>query len=99
MHGRQEFVRQVERGPAYTTYHLEDVRVRAFGETALVQATGVFTRADGSSGACRYTDVYARIDNAWQVFSAQVTRVANARSVAGNRDSLELDGLRSRRDT
>lgn len=68
------FVRKVSNGSGYSTYRLDDVRIRVFGDVALVQAAGLFTRPDGETGASRYTDVYHRTDGGWRVVSAQVTR-------------------------
>ncbi len=68
------FLRNASRRPDVATYRLEDVRIRMFGQVALVHATGRFTRRDGSSGTSRYTDVYALRNGAWKAVSAQVTR-------------------------
>src|SRR5712671_5621688 len=57
---KQAFLQNTSRGPYVANYKLEDVTVRIYGETALVQATGLFTRKDGAPGMCRYTDVYVR---------------------------------------
>ena len=72
---KPEFVRKVSNGAGYVKYRLDEVQVRVFGEAALVQATGVFTRPDGTTGTSRYTDVYARMGNDWKVVSAQITQV------------------------
>ncbi len=77
------FVRKVSNGPGYTKYLLEEVKVRVFGEVGLVQATGVFTRPNGTTGMSRYTDVYARVDNDWKVVSAQITRVEPVLELTG----------------
>jgi ketosteroid isomerase-like protein len=71
---RDAFLRTAARGPDVATYTLADVRVRVFGHTALVHATGRFTRRDGSHGTSRYTDVYVLTDGRWKAVSAQITR-------------------------
>jgi len=71
---KQAFLRGTAQGPDVTDYQLEQVRVRIYGDAALVQATGVFTRKDGSSGKGRYTDVYIRTGKKWKVVSAQINR-------------------------
>jgi hypothetical protein len=43
-----------------------------YDAVAPVQATGRFTRADGSTGTSRYTDVYTTRDDSWKVVSAQI---------------------------
>ena len=68
------FLAHTSRGPYVANYKLEDVTVRIYGETALVQATGLFTRKDGAPGMCRYIDVYVRSGDDWKVVSAQITR-------------------------
>jgi ketosteroid isomerase-like protein len=71
---KEAFLHRTSLGPYVADYKLEDVRVRVYGETALVQATGAFTRKDGAPGMCRYTDVYVRAGDDWKVVSAQITR-------------------------
>ena len=72
--GKEEFLRNVSRGPDVKDYTLNKVNVRVYGDAALVQATGLFTRKDGSAGLSRYTDVYVRNGGEWKVVSAQITR-------------------------
>jgi hypothetical protein len=71
---KAEFLRMSGGDPAITRHDLEDVRIRIYDTVALVQATGRFTRADGSTGTGRYTDVYATRDDSWIVVTAQITR-------------------------
>jgi hypothetical protein len=73
---KSEFLRSAARGPDVATYRLEKVRVRFYGEVALVQATGKWVRPDGSTGLSRYIDVYVRAAEGWRTVSAQVTRTA-----------------------
>ncbi len=54
--------------------HADDVRIRLFGDSALVHGRTRYVKADGAPGAGRYTDVWARIDGAWRCVSADVTR-------------------------
>ncbi len=71
---KAEFLRGAARGPDVREYRLAEVHVRFYGDTALVQATGLFTRKDGTQGKSRYTDVYVRNGDGWKVVSAQITR-------------------------
>lgn len=71
---KADFLRKVAAGAAFVRYEIVDVRVRQYGDVALVTAAGLFTRFDGGTGTVRYTDAYARIADEWQVVSAQVTR-------------------------
>jgi ketosteroid isomerase-like protein len=77
------FLQYIALGPYFTDYKLENVTVRIYGETSLVQATGLFTRKDGASGMCRYTDIYVRSGNDWKVVSAQITRAQARTQAAG----------------
>jgi len=61
-------------GPDVTDYRLAEVSIRIYGITALVQATGLFVRKDGTHGRSRYIDVYVKADGTWRAVSAQVTR-------------------------
>ena len=80
---KEAFLRRTAGGPYVSNYRLEDVKVRIYGETALVQATGLFTRKDGAPGMCRYTDVYVRSADDWKVVSAQITRAPIQAQAAG----------------
>jgi len=73
--GKAEFLHKTSRGPDVADYRLEQVHVRIYGDVALAQATGLFTRQDGGSGISRYTDIYVRGDKGWKAVSAQITRV------------------------
>jgi ketosteroid isomerase-like protein len=73
---KPEFLTQTAKGPDVATYKLDQVNVRFYGDVALVQATGLFTRKDCSTGMSRYTDIYVRMGKDWKVVSAQITRGA-----------------------
>jgi ketosteroid isomerase-like protein len=75
---RATFLRDTKSGTDVVDYDLHEVRVRIFGDAALVNALGTFKRTDGSTGQNRYTDVYVRAGNEWKAVSAQVTPVAVA---------------------
>jgi ketosteroid isomerase-like protein len=79
---KARFLHQTAAGPDVAAYRLAEVRIRAFGDVALVHATGVFTRHDGTTGTSRYTDVYAKANGAWKAVSAQITR-AEGRPIGG----------------
>lgn len=71
---REQFLEHTARGPNLASYSLEDVVVRQFGNAALIHGTGIFTRADGTRGISRYTDVYCKTALGWQAVAAQITR-------------------------
>ena len=80
---KDAFLERTARGPFVSDYRLENVRVRIYGETALVQATGLFTRKDGVPGMCRYTDIYVQSGDDWKCVSAQITRAQIQAQAAG----------------
>ncbi len=71
---KTEFLTNTLKGPDVIDYKLHEVDVRLYGEAALVRATGVWTREDGSMGMSRYTDVYVKTECEWKAVSAQITR-------------------------
>jgi len=73
---KEEFLNNVAEGPNVADYKLQRVNVRIYGIVALVQATGIFTRNDQSSGVSRYTDIYVQTPSEWKVVSAQITRTS-----------------------
>jgi len=74
---KQQFLTSVARGPDVVDYKLEQTNVRLYGHAALVQATGLWTRRDGSKGMSRYIDVYIKHEAEWKTVSAQITRTTS----------------------
>ena len=73
---KAEFLSNTVKGPDVVEYKLHEVDIRIYGDAALVRATGVWIREDGSMGMSRYTDVYIRISSEWKAVSAQITRTS-----------------------
>ena len=73
---KAQFLVNTARGRDVEEYKLDKVNVRIYGGVALVQATGLWTRKDGSKGLSRYTDVYVQTRGDWKVVSAQITRTS-----------------------
>ena len=73
---KDQFLLNTAKGPDVTDYILHDVDVRIYGDAALVRATGVWTRGDGSMGMSRYIDVYTKQSDGWKAISAQITRTS-----------------------
>lgn len=71
---KEQFLIDCARGPDVAAYNLDAVHIRIYRGVGLVQATGLFTRKDGSTGVSRYTDVYVRSGESWKAVSAQITR-------------------------
>ena len=76
------FLNSAAEGPDVAAYELKQVNVRIYGDVGLVQATGLFTRKDGSQGTSRYTDVYVNGGGGWKAVSAQITRSSKVDSLA-----------------
>jgi len=62
-----------ETGPAkqITSNHLDSVRIRFFGDTAIAHGSEGWERKDGSKGRYVWTDVWVRRNGQWQVVAAQ----------------------------
>lgn len=71
---KEQFLHSTSKGPDVADYRLQEVDIRIYGITALVRATGVWTRQDGKMGMSRYTDVYVRQNGSWKTVAAQITR-------------------------
>ncbi len=72
---RAGFLAQIARPAAIANLTAHDVRIRLLGDVALIHARTTYTKADGSAGAGRYTDIWQRRDGRWLCVAAHVTRV------------------------
>ena len=52
-----------------------DIRIRLFGDVAIIHAATTFTTMEGREGRGRYTDVWAKRDGVWLAVAAHVTRL------------------------
>jgi hypothetical protein len=71
---KAQFLEKTAEGPDLADYRLTQVRVRIYGDVALVHGQGLFKRRDATTGTSRYTDVYLRVGSDWKAISAQDTR-------------------------
>ena len=71
---RSAFLEQTARPVSIRNLEALDVDIRLMGDFAIIHARTAFVRPDGSPGAGRYTDVWARRDGRWLAVSAHVTR-------------------------
>lgn len=71
---RAGFLAQTARPVAISGLAAHDVVVRVMGDVALIHAATRYLKADGTSGAGRYTDVWARRSGRWLCVAAHVTR-------------------------
>lgn len=72
--GRAAFLAQIGRPAAISQLACEDVRVRVFGDMAVIHGRTTYRKPDGQPGAGRYTDVYTRHEGRWLCVAAHVTR-------------------------
>jgi pimeloyl-ACP methyl ester carboxylesterase/ketosteroid isomerase-like protein len=68
------FLAQTARPVTITDLATEDVRIRIFGDVAIIHAQTSYRMADGEHRHGRYTDVWARRHGRWLAVSAHVTR-------------------------
>jgi ketosteroid isomerase-like protein len=52
-----------------------DIRIRLFGDVAIIHAATTYTTMEGREGRGRYTDVWAKRDGVWRADAAHVTRL------------------------
>lgn len=71
---RAQFLTQIARPCAVSRLQAEDVRIRIFGDTAIIHGRTTFQKPDGQPGAGRYTDIYVREQGRWLCVAAHVTR-------------------------
>ena len=72
---RSQFLTYTARPVSIAGLTAHDVNIRMFGDVAIIHARTSFTKADGSIGAGRYTDIWARRNDRWLAVAAHVTRV------------------------
>jgi len=71
---RRAFLEQTARPVSIRNLEALDVDIRLMGDFAIIHARTAYVQPDGSPGAGRYTDVWARRDGRWLAVSAHVTR-------------------------
>ena len=71
---RAAFLKQTAVPVAISNLEARDVVIRIMGDVAIIHARTTYTRPDGTEGAGRYTDVWARRGGRWLAVSAHVTR-------------------------
>jgi ketosteroid isomerase-like protein len=71
---RAAFLARIARPYPGSNLEAVDVRIRIFGELALVHAGFRYTKPDGQTGSGRYTDAYARRQGRWLCVSAHFNR-------------------------
>jgi hypothetical protein len=72
--GKAGFLERISKPAGVTGLRPEDVNIRLLGDVAIIHARTVYTKPDGSAGAGRYTDIWARQGGRWLCVAAQVGR-------------------------
>jgi ketosteroid isomerase-like protein len=71
---RAGFLAQIIRPQAVKGLEPREVKIRLFGDFAIIHARSVYTKPDGKSAAGRYTDIWAKRNGRWVCVAAHVTR-------------------------
>jgi ketosteroid isomerase-like protein len=71
---RNGFLSQIAKPVTISNLKVEDVRIRIFGDFALIHARTTYTTPEGRAAAGRYTDTWARRNGRWLCVAAHVTR-------------------------
>ena len=73
--GKAEFLQQAAVPPAVTGFRLDEILIRTYGDTAVVNGFVRYLKADGVPVLARYTATYVRAKGQWQIVATQFTRV------------------------
>ena len=71
---RAGFLGRIAKPAGVTGLRAEDVRIRIFGDIAIIHAGTRYIKPDGREGAGRYTDVWAKRKGRWLCIAAQAAR-------------------------
>jgi len=71
---RATFLAAIARPLPLRDFACEDVRIRVFGDVAIIHGRTTYRKPDGQPGAGRYTDVWAKRGGGWVCVCADVTR-------------------------
>jgi uncharacterized protein DUF4440 len=72
---RAGFLRQTAAPPTLDDLRASDVRIRLFGDAAVIHGRTSFHTKEGKHGRGQYTDVWHRHDGRWLAVAAHVTRL------------------------
>lgn len=71
---RAGFLAQIAKPVPIKGLEPKEVKIRLFGDFAVIHAKTTFRKSDGGSGAGRYTDIWSRKNGRWLCVAAHVTR-------------------------
>ena len=72
--GKADFLKQIAAPSTLPDLTCDDVRIRMFGDMAIIHARTRFTNAAGWQGEGRYTDIWSRQSGRWVCVAAHVNR-------------------------
>lgn len=71
-YGKAKMVADTKQAPKYfISNHLNDVKVRFYGDTAVAQGDESWVRRDGKRGRFVWTDTWVRRNGKWQIVAAE----------------------------
>ncbi len=73
--GKTEFLQQAAVPPNVTDFRLDDVLIRTYSDTAVVNGFVRYLKTDGAPVLSRYTATYVRTKGQWRIVATQFTRV------------------------
>lgn len=79
MVGKAEYVKSIEGDTVFTAFKLEDIKVRVYGDAAVVLGLAdvtAKTKGEEESGKYSFTDVFVKQKGEWKAVSGHVTPVA-----------------------
>ena len=71
---RAAFLQQTAQPVSISGLEPADVKIRLYGDVAIIHAQTIYKAPDGAMKSGRYTDVWARQNGSWLAISAHVTR-------------------------
>jgi ketosteroid isomerase-like protein len=71
---RAAFLAQIAKTAAIKGLEPREVKIRLFGDFAIIHAKTVYRKPDGQNAAGRYTDIWQRRNGRWLCVAAHVTR-------------------------
>ena len=72
---KPQFLKQTAIPVAFTSFDVDDLRIRVLGDVAIIHGRTRFALKDGRRGRGQYTDVWQKRQDRWLAVSAHVTRV------------------------
>jgi ketosteroid isomerase-like protein len=71
---RAGFLARIARPAGIKDLEPREVKIRLFGDVAIIHAGTAYTKPDGSRASGRYTDIWTRQRGSWRCVAAHVTR-------------------------